>query len=402
MRFDTLVVGGSFSGLVTALKASEGGTVGVVDKRSIVGSPVNTTGAIPMDWLKKMNLMPPRSCIASETFGMELVGPDGTSVKFTKPKPDGYILYPEKFTQWLADEAKRKGVEIFSDTRMTSVVFGQNGGKKVLGVETSKGRFDGKYLVGADGHGSNLGKAVGLTQKLAPEDCHIGLEYVVANDNPANAKIFRLFFGAEVAPGGYAWSFPEGDDRVRVGVGIPMSVGAPSKKYLDRFRAKNEEFAGKVIRREGGAIPTAKPLRSLVKGNVLVVGDAGRFCSPLHGGGIWFGMWSGRLAGEAIVRGKPELYDPLWKEALGGLLSRHYKLKRWFYGMSDSDLNRLFAILKTYQTSLSDPDREFSSALFHVIRKDPLFVMKSAAGWAGSGLLTDAVHRVVSPKFRIA
>ena len=401
MHFDTLVVGGSFSGLVAALRAADAGTVGIIDKRKTPGSPVNTTGAIPIAWLKKMDLIPPKRCVAAETFGMQLVSPDGTEIEFSKSTPDGYILYPEVYTEWLVERAIEKGCKYMSGVQMTSIM--RNGdASKVAGIHTTEGDITAKYIIGADGHGSNLGKAVGLTEPLAPEDCWSGLEYVVENTGHQNQKLFKLWFGHQVAPGGYAWSFPEGEKHLKIGVGIPLSVGKPPKQFLEEFRTLHPEYSGKILRRQGGAIPAAAPVSSLVHGNVMVVGDAGHFCSSLHGGGIWFGMWSGRLAGDAIVAGDINSYDPMWKEALGGVLKRHYKLKSWFYGMSDSDLNRLFHMLKTYQTTMANPDKEFSSAVLHVIKKDPIFVMKAAAGWTKVGLLTDAVHRVVSPKFRLA
>jgi geranylgeranyl reductase family protein len=402
--YDIAIVGASFSGLMTALTASKSGKILLIEKRKQPGSPVNTTGAVPIEWLTKMGVMPASDCIAGNLRGIELVAPNGESAQIKKPQPDGMVLYPDRYVKWLSEKATDAGCTLMTDTifkGLSGNPLSSSGNGGGLNLSTSKGDFRARYVVGADGTSSMVGQSVGLGQKPEPEDLHIGMEYTIENIGSQDPEIFRLYLGHEVAPLGYAWSFPEGANHLRVGVGIPESTGLKPKQLMDYFLKKYPQFKTAISKSNGGIIPTAPPLKTAVKGNVLLVGDAAHFCSPLHGGGIWFGMHSGVLAGTALTKDDPQLYETLWKDQLGGVLSRHYKLKRVIYSMSDSNFNDLIDLLKTYVRAQNE-NMNFSKTLQSLLFSDPEFVLDMALKWIKYGLAVDAVKRVIVPSFRIA
>ncbi|MFI5420657.1 MAG: hypothetical protein ACHQ1H_06785, partial [Nitrososphaerales archaeon] len=246
-----------------------------------------------------------------------------------------------------------------------------------------------------------VGQAAGLGERPAPEDLHLGIEYTFENRHVQDPEIFRLYLGHDVAPLGYAWSFPEGSQYLRVGLGIPKSLGLRPKVLVDKFLAKYPEFKTSFTKSNGGMIPTAPPLKTAVKGNILLVGDAAHFCSPLHGGGIWFGMHSGVLAGTAISKRQPLLYEETWKEQLGGVLSRHYKLKQVIYSMSDGNFDDLVGMLKTY-VNMQGSNYGFTHTAQKIFFSDPGFMLDMAMKWVKYGLAVDAIKRVIVPNFKIA
>jgi flavin-dependent dehydrogenase len=321
------------------------------------------------------------------------------------------VLHPDRYVKWLADKASDLGCTIITDTSYKGVSLDKvrahttKGDKKgedgSLTVSTTKGEFRSQFLVGADGSASSVGASVGLGKRPDPEDLHIGMEYTVENKGVQDPDVFRLYLGHEVAPLGYAWSFPEGVHYLRVGVGIPESLGLKPKALMDSFFAKYPQFKTKIIKKSGGIIPTAPPLKTATKGNVMLVGDAAHFCSPLHGGGIWFGMQSGSLAGSAILEGNPMLYENLWKEQLGGVLSRHYKLKKVIYSMNDKDFNDLVQLLKKY-VDVQKSNVGFAHTAQKLLFSDPGFVFDMALKWMKYGLTLDVVKRMIIPSFRIA
>ena len=403
---DVVIVGSSFSGLMVALAAHKEKRILLVEKRKTPGTPVNTTGAVPIEWLSKMNVTPSKECIAGNLRGVELIAPDGETAVLKKPDPDGMVLFPDRYVKWLADKVADLGCEIMTDTTFKGLsVDGSHGGSgnahKNLTVKTSKGEFQAKYVVGADGTASSVGQSVGLGERPDPEDLHLGMEYTVENTGVQDPEVFRLYLGHDVAPLGYAWSFPEGAQHLRVGLGIPESLGLKPKDLVDSFLAKYPQFKTKIIKRNGGMIPTAPPLKTAVKGNVLLVGDAAHFCSPLHGGGIWFGMQSGYLAGSALVQDKPALYESMWKEQLGGILLRHYKLKRVIYSMSDKNFDDLVELLKKY-VDIQKTNAGFATTARKLVFSDPGFVFDMALKWMKQGLTVDVVKRMIMPNFRIA
>ncbi len=393
---DVTVVGASFSGLLTAMEASKSNKVVVVEKRKRPGSPVNSTGAVPIEWLKKMGMFPPSDCIAGNVKGVELVAPNRESVVIKNPTPDGMLLYPDRYVYWLSEKARDMGIEI-----MTSTVFHGISSNGSLSVSTSAGEIQTRYVVGADGAGSNVGHSVGLGERPNAEDLHIGLEYTVENNGVQDPEVYRIYLGHEVAPWGYAWSFPEGEKYLRVGLGIPKSLALTPKKLVGKFLDLYPEFKTPISKSNGGIIPTAPPLKTAVKGNVLLVGDAAHFCSPLHGGGIWFGMLSGYLAGAALTRHDPPLYDRLWKRKLGGVLSRHYKLKQVIYSMSDENFNDLIRLGNHYVAARKENLGAVGSAR-RILLSDPGFILEMAWKWSREGLALDALKRVLVPGFKIA
>ncbi|HZW55669.1 MAG TPA: NAD(P)/FAD-dependent oxidoreductase [Nitrososphaerales archaeon] len=403
--YDVVIVGSSFSGLMVALAAHKEKRILLVEKRKTPGTPVNTTGAVPIEWLTKMSVMPSGDCTAGNLRGVELIAPNGESAVIKKPDPDGMVLYPDRYVKWLADKVANLGCEIMTDTTFKGLSVerpnGSERNQKLLTVKTTKGEFRTQYVVGADGTASSVGQSVGLGERPAPEDLHIGMEYTVENADVQDPEVFRLYLGHEVAPLGYAWSFPEGGKHLRVGLGIPESLGLKPKDLVDAFLAKYPQFKTKIIKKNGGIIPTAPPLKTAVKGNVLLVGDAAHFCSPLHGGGIWFGMQSGYLAGTALVQDNAMMYESLWKEQLGGVLSRHYKLKRVIYSMSDKNFDELVELLKKY-VLIQKENLGFATAARKLVFSDPGFVFEMALKWMKCGLTLDVVKRMIMPSFRIA
>jgi len=115
--------------------------------------------------------------------------------------------------------------------------------------------------------------------------------------------------GSRVAPTGYAWVFPWGGGRVRVGVGVtyPEARSVDLKACLERFMEEDERF-GPLLRGAGcmeihrGFIPDELfPGMPAARG-LLIIGDAAGQASTLAGEGIRFAMEMGTLAGRAVVQ----------------------------------------------------------------------------------------------------
>ncbi len=402
--YDVTIVGASFSGLVTGMAASKSNKVLFIEKRRRPGTPINTTGAVPINWLTKMGVYPPDECISGKLSGVELVAPNRESVVIKNPKPDGMVLYPDRYVYWLSERARDMGCEIKTSTVFHGVSDGHaagNSGDGKISLSTSAGTIRTRYLVGADGAGANVGLSVGLGERPRDEDLHVGLEYTVRNNGIQDPEVYRIYLGHKVAPWGYAWSFPEGTEYLKVGLGIPKSLSVNAKSLVGKFLDSYPEFKTPVSKSNGGIIPTAPPLKTAVKGNVLLVGDAAHFCSPLHGGGIWFGMLSGHLAGVALAGHNPSLYDPMWKRQMGGVLSRHYKLKQVIYSMSDRNFNDLVRMGNTFVSARKSKVGTVGSAR-RVLLSDPGFILDMAWKWSRKGLAIDAIKRALVPGFKIA
>src|SRR3984893_9328246 len=82
--YDIAIVGASYSGLVAAITASKSSKVLLIEKRPKPGTPTNSTGAVPIEWLKNMGFYPSDDCIAGTISGIELISPNDDSVQIRK------------------------------------------------------------------------------------------------------------------------------------------------------------------------------------------------------------------------------------------------------------------------------------------------------------------------------
>ena len=154
-------------------------------------------------------------------------------------------------------------------------------------------------LVGADGHNGITRRK--LARPLAPTDRMLCVGYFIPGEFPPEivVEFFPDFRG-------YAWFFPR-TDHVSVGVGDCEGTGAKADLYerLHAFlarRAPGAELTG--AKRFGGICPGIKgPFADYpyTGDGWALVGDAGGFCDPLTGEGLYYAFCSARLLAESIA-----------------------------------------------------------------------------------------------------
>ena len=339
------IIGCSVAGLGTALelmKLDKSVDVTIFDKKPYVGAHTVCGGAISSFMLKELKMEIPDHVVAAEITAVRIYAPCGEfwELESERREPYGYVLWREAFEKYLAQQVTELGGRI----RMNHEV-------KNLG-ELS----DYDYIVGADGLTGVSSKLLGFPPL---EDVHVAIQKRAYANHPKNR--IDLYFGNEVAPKGYAWVFPEGYRRqVRIGLGVPLSEKTNPRKLLDRFF----EMIGaeSISKDETKIIPTAKPPKKLVFGNVLLVGDAAHLCDPSTGGGIANALLSGKYAAKAIVEGNPEKYD----RYVRGLKRRNrfrYRLKQVLYELTDEEFNEMIYVMKGFKPNLV----RISWAILHAI-----------------------------------
>ena len=72
-------------------------------------------------------------------------------------------------------------------------------------------------MVGADGVESMVDRWAGIDTRLPAHNISVGAEYPMWNVEPNNDYL-DFFLGCEIAPKGYAWVFPKGDNCANVGI----------------------------------------------------------------------------------------------------------------------------------------------------------------------------------------
>ena len=132
----------------------------------------------------------------------------------------------------------------------------------------------------------------------------------------------ELHFGSS-APGGYAWVFPK-KNGANIGLGIQKkySKGKNLRFFAEKFYSKYE---GEIIYQGSGALPMSGSLKTMVKNNKLIVGDAAGMVLPSNGAGISTSMIGARIAGqvvaEHILNDVPLTeYERIWNIQMGKIM----------------------------------------------------------------------------------
>lgn len=199
---------------------------------------------------------------------------------------------------------------------------------------TQNGTLEAQYVIGADGALSAVARATGWpeTPYLVPA---IAWEVEVPDAVMEHHRTPRFDVG-EVEPG-YGWVFPK-QDRLSVGLMRSRRGGRGMKASLAAYLQRLGIDALDSSTKDGALVPL-RPRRQLIKGRVILVGDAAGLADPLTGEGISHALQSGRLAAAAIVEGKenPWRTQALYENRVGREIVNDLRLgrmmARFLYGM---------------------------------------------------------------------
>ncbi len=326
-RVDVLVVGGGPAGLSAATAAAAaGGRVLLVERRAEIGSPVRTSGA---SWLADAAELGIPPSLVHPVPTVRFVAPRREAA-WTFDPPRLCVLDVRGVYQHLAAEAARAGASLRLRTSAVEPLLdaGRVAGALVRDDRGRSARIRAVVTIDASGVSSELVQGAGLGGR--PRRLGVGVEQeLVAPDYDQCQAV--LLVGRDVAPRGYAWAFPRGDGRVRVGVGVlrPDTDLDPAA-LLDRLR-QHPALAPSLrnaqpLEHHVGVLPAEAPRARLSTAGLLLAGDAAGQASPLVGEGIRYAIRAGRLAGAvavAAVRSNDpsaaalRRYDRAWRRRFG-------------------------------------------------------------------------------------
>lgn len=353
---DVLVIGAGPAGSSAAKHAAlNGAEVILIDKKSEIGTPKRCAEGVSKEGLKKLKIEPSSRWVTKELNGVRMIAPNGTSVWLNEEKvklPEaGYILERKVFDKHMAMDAARAGVKIMVKTLATGLR--REGETLIVTVESLGEEFEvqAKIVIGADGPESRVGRWAGLKTTIKPKNMESCAQYEMANVKMQDPNSIEFYFGS-VAPGGYAWIFPKGDDIANVGLGIlTTETDKSAYQHLQEFveNCPATQNAQPVELNIGGD-PVGGMLRNLVTDNFMIVGDAASQVNPLTGGGIIAAMEGGLYAGEAAAAAvrdgdysakKLAKYQERCEENIQSKFKRDLKVKDYLLTLSDDELNSI-------------------------------------------------------------
>lgn len=352
------IIGGSVAGLGTALevlKLNPEADVVVYEKKSWPYHKIVCGGAISSIMVKKLGLEIPDLFIASKLKSVRIYSPN---MSFWEIKGDcGLVLFRDYWECRLAEMVRFLGGEIVLKHEVTD--------KQLFEMDVNE-----DVVIGADGVNGVTRRFLQLPQPI--EDLHLGVQRVCYLPSHPHDRI-DLYFGNKIAPKGYAWVFPGHKDFVRIGLGVPLSLGSQAKKLLDNFIKLKKAMPWFSM--DAKLIPTAKPEKRLVHHSFALVGDAGLLCDPLTGGGIAQALESGKMVAQAIHEGSLGRYESYCRSLKRRNLFR-YKLKRFLFGFSDEDYNELIEVAQEFNPDLSKMSWSLMKAIFKLAITKPGLAVK--------------------------
>ncbi|MGY5860461.1 MAG: geranylgeranyl reductase family protein [Candidatus Thorarchaeota archaeon] len=332
--YDVAVVGAGPAGSTVArVLARKGYKTAIIDRRSEIGVPIHCGELLPTlpelldifprsKRLQKLGNVP-KKFVTNKTSRTQLISPKGHGVEF---KFGTNIIDRTKYDQYLAQQASDAGCE----THLRSTVIDRSVANN-LKIRSKSGpdAIDAKVIVGADGPSSLISRTLGNSYSSPDQELSPSINFMMKNVE-CDQDVVQMYFGKNIAPGGYSWIIPKGDSMANVGFGIRRCISNPGTSlltYLKHFIAKNKIAApmlkrAKVVSRVGAIIPVAGPVPITSSENALLVGDAAGHVMASNGGGVPGALMGGSIAGHVIAAHLEEqtplnTYDRIWKYEFG-------------------------------------------------------------------------------------
>ncbi len=338
MIYDAIVVGAGPGGCACALfLARAGRQVLLVDKAAFPREKVcgDAVSGKSVGVMRELGLLkdldaPAHGVIKGVLFG----SPSGKEVVVPFPNAAGldfagYTLR-RKQTDWILFEAAiaEKNITIMQKFNVDSVVKDEAGAICGIGgidgmapqkaevgerfganeeAGASKRTFHSRVVVGADGSGSAISRALGLPP-VPPEHQFMAIRGYWRGVEGLSDNI-ELYFIDGVLPG-YLWVFPMGDGTANVGLGILFSDMKKRKEHPNKILYNAISSYPSLARRfkpslqEGQIGAWTIPNGSYKKRNAgsgwVLIGDAACLVDPFSGEGFGNAVSSGKFAAQTI------------------------------------------------------------------------------------------------------
>jgi digeranylgeranylglycerophospholipid reductase len=391
--YDVIIAGGGMAGLITAASAAKHShqnyKILVIDRNSRSEAGKKTgSGWVCGDAVSKASVEFLASDVGIRYGEPELEHPVRGVVAYSPDHSskalfdgEGYVLNRKLLPQRQINDAEKLGVE-FQFESTADALLTENGA--ITGVQcrsakdNSVSKKTARLVVDATGSASRLRTGLPIKTYIEKEidkenDMESTGRYILKFEAGANDTTFFdpdyciIHLDQEIAPGGYAWVFPKGPDKVNIGLGVQKRlVEARNRKLgrndtlqslIDQYVRTNpaiktwrlaEGQEDKGNERGNWQVPVRRQNDCLVANGYMIIGDAAWMPRPIDAGGIGPAIYASAIAGSVIAEAL-EAHDTsergLWKFNIGYIRKYGYRmasfeiLRRFLQIISNGDLN---------------------------------------------------------------
>ena len=391
--YDVIIAGAGIAGLITAASAAHHSKqklrILVVDRNSqseagkktgsgwVCGDAVSKNS---LDYLaSNVGIRYDKPELEKKVHGVLAYSPDHSS-KATFDG-EGYVLNRKLLPQRQVKDAEKLGVEFLFETYADSLIA-ENGFIRGIHCRSAKDNSTIKktasLVVDATGSASRLRTSL-------PVKSYIEKEIDKENDMESTGRYILTFEVAKkdetyfdpdyciihldqkIAPGGYAWVFPKGENKVNIGLGVQRRALLARNNKLgknDTLQSLIDEYVNlnPVIKNwklsggyddEGNAkgnwqVPVRRQNDCMVANGYMIVGDAAWMPRPIDAGGIGPAIYASTIAGSVIadaLEANDVSEQGLWKfnteyvRTYGHRMASFEILRRFLQTLTNEDLN---------------------------------------------------------------
>jgi len=385
--------------------AKAGASTLIIEENSAIGEPVQCAGLISKRAIEESELKNIGSFVNCELKGA-IVHSQSHELRIESPTPDkrAFAIRRDVFDKELSRAAMDEGAELILNSRVKHVKKGGDRERVKLtilaaattstGVNLEENGIKANVVIGADGWRSGIARMAGLTVTKNFLNCvQIEGQYEI------HEPVADIFMGKTIAPGFFAWVIPIDETTARIGLCIDkhFSPHPNPLPFLKRFLSEHPVITkkykfGAQSTFTAGAIPIPTKRQKTVKTEdstgILLVGDAAAQVKPITGGGVYYGMKCGKIAGEVAARACLERnmellngYEKRWQEEVGAEIAFGLKVHRLRCVLSDNDFDRMCRVLSKYdmiQRMANRGDMDYPSFVFRELIKNPGIIMLMA------------------------
>ena len=350
--YDAIVAGAGPAGLAAAeTLARRGCTTLVVEQNHEIGSPIRTSGGSFIDEMDSLGIP---AGLYHPISRVRFLSPRNAAV-YDYARPKMCVIDVRGVFQFLGERAVAAGAIVRLGAKAEVPVLQD---RAVVGIRACGEELRSRVVIDATGYRSALLKQAGLDPGI--RRFGVGAEYDMYAPHCDQTEAV-LLVGSEFAPSGYAWVFPWGRQRVRVGVGIihPDSHENPDR-YLDALVSGLGRYGvdlrgAQPLEHHAGLIPSECYAAKFAGDGILGVGDAAGQASSLLGEGIRWAIQAGKLAGEVAARaiakgdtsrGMLAEFERLWVKRYGRDLRLAHKINQKISRWDDRKWDDRLEILK--------------------------------------------------------
>ena len=344
--YDVIIAGGGLAGTITAQAIShhskQNARILVVDRnpqfmpgrKSLAGWVCgDACSKEAVDFMsERIGVTWTKPEIEHDVKGVTAYSPDKeTAIPFDG---DGFMLNRQKLPEIQNARCVKAGIEFEYEINLTGLSYDDGQVTGVRGIDNKvKQPFakTAKVVVDATGVTSMLRNGIKNTTKIERRIDRRDLEstgrYIMYFD-PGKEDLAEfdpdyciIHLDQDIAPGGYGWVFPKGDDKVNIGLGVEKSlldrrnkrlgksdnIESLMKEYLERNTViKNSRLSEDPEDANNNSgifqVSVRRQNDCMVSGGYVMVGDSAWMPKPIDAGGIGPALIAGTILGNNITQ----------------------------------------------------------------------------------------------------